>query len=292
MTFESYHDFFESALLQVGIITKVISYDFIAGGCINIATRVETEKGVFFIKWNEGQPDGIFQAEAKGLELLRKTHTFQIPEVIGWGKIIERSFLVLEYIDFGVPNKNYWETFGHQLAQLHLHTQSHFGLDFDNYIGSLCQQNNYHSNWHTFYFEQRLRPQLGLAYFNGLLDKSWLNRLDNLQKVTENIFPNEKPSLLHGDLWSGNIITSPKGNPVLIDPAIYYGNREVELAFIRWLGGVPEKAWDSYNEICPIIPNFNQRLFILQLYPILVHLNLFGISYLSAINSVFSHYKT
>ncbi|MCS7003787.1 MAG: fructosamine kinase family protein [Cytophagales bacterium] len=292
MNLEFYENFFESALLQCGILAEVQSYEFVAGGCINVAAKVQTNKGTFFIKWNEHENAiEMFDAEAKGLETLKKTNTFRVPEVIGVGKVVEKSFLLLEYIGFGVKRKDFWEIFGWQLAQLHRNTSSQFGLHFDNFIGSLPQKNTFHDSWHTFYFEERLRPQMELAYYQQLIDKSYLYKLDKLEKATEDLFPQEPPALLHGDLWHGNFLVSPDGIPVLIDPAIYYGHREMELSFMKWLGGFDDTVFQVYSNCYPLFSNFVQRISLYQLYPIIVHLNLFGISYLPSLVQVFQSYS-
>jgi len=277
--------FFEAVLLQsLGIPTTVDRIQFISGGCINNAVKLETSKGAFFLKWNESQPAYMFEAEAKGLKLMEDTNTLTIPHVVGFGTTAEKSYLLMEFINSRKMGKAYWETFGSQLAAMHHHTHTHFGLDFDNFMGSLNQQNTYHENWIEFFVEKRLRPQFGMAFYNNLIPKSYLRQLDSLAGKLENILDTEKPSLVHGDLWKGNLITDSKGEPCLVDPAVYYGHREIDLAMTQLFGGFDPRFYDAYQEASPLAPNLQDRLEIYNLYPLMVHVNLFGTSYLSGID--------
>ncbi len=157
---------------------------------------------------------------------------------------------------------------------------------FNNFIGSLQQNNEFHENWIEFFVEKRLRPQFGLAYYNKLIDVSYLRHLDKLPQALERIFPKEKPSLLHGDLWSGNAMRDKSGNPCLVDPAVYYGHREMELAFTKLFGGFDSSFYHAYEEAFPLEIGFKDRKDIYNLYPLMVHVNLFGTSYLSGIDKV------
>jgi fructosamine-3-kinase len=288
--------FFESILFSVlGQSVEVIEMQFLSGGDINMAAQVFSSEGVFFVKWNQlaGQEDGIsdlFVTEAKGLTLLRETDALPIPQVIGYGQHLDKSYLVLEYIDSGKPAKTYWETLGQSLAVLHSHTQPKFGLHFSNYIGSLAQSNTLTANGYDFFFEQRLLPQAGLALYKGLLPKPAYDALFRLRARLPELLPNERPALLHGDLWSGNVLVNEDGNPVLIDPAVYYGFREAELAFTKLFGGFDQRFYDAYDEAFPLEDGFNERVAIYNLYPLLVHTNLFGAGYVSGVERVLKHF--
>jgi protein-ribulosamine 3-kinase len=288
--------FFESILFSaLGQSVEVIEMQFISGGNINTSAQVFSSEGVFFVKWNQlepavdGQPE-LFAAEAKGLDLLRQTDTLHIPNVIGYGRLLEKAYLILDYIDPGTPDKAYWETLGHSLAVLHSHTQPTFGLNFANYIGSLAQSNTPTTNGYDFFFEQRLLPQAGLALYKGLLTKSTYDALFRLRERLPDLLPNERPALLHGDLWSGNLLVNEDGQPALIDPAVYYGFREAELAFTKLFAGFDDRFYEAYHETFPLQDGFSERIAIYNLYPLLVHVNLFGSGYVSGVERVLKQF--
>ncbi|GAB4052279.1 fructosamine kinase family protein [Spirosoma litoris] len=288
--------FFENILFSaLGQSVDVIEAQFLSGGDINTAAQVFSSAGIFFIKWNHvdnsavGSPS-MFESEAWGLDLLRPTGAFQIPQVIGHGHYQGKCYLILEYIDFGKPAKTYWETLGQKLTILHSHTQPQFGLHFDNYIGSLHQNNKLTDNGFDFFFDHRLLPQAGLAFYKGLLSKQAYDALFRLRERLPDLIPDERPALLHGDLWSGNVLINEEGAPALIDPAVYYGFREAELAFTKLFAGFDERFYDAYDEAFPLQSGFNERVSIYNLYPLLVHLNLFGSGYVSAVERILKQF--
>lgn len=284
--------FFESILfLAFGQEVQVIETQFLSGGNINTAAQVFSSEGVFFVKWNElhqhvDDRHDLFEAEARGLALLNQTDAFRMPAVVGHGEQQGRAYLILEYIDTGNPGPTYWDELGQSLALLHGHTQPKFGLSFTNYIGSLPQTNTLTTNGHEFFFDQRLLPQAGLALYKGLLSKALYDKLLTLRNRLHGLLPNERPALLHGDLWTGNVLITEEGIPALIDPAVYYGFREAELAFTKLFGGFDQRFYDAYDEAFPLDDGFEERVAIYNLYPLLVHLNLFGAGYLSGIERV------
>lgn len=288
--------FFENILFSVlGQSVDVIETQFLSGGDINTAAQVFSSAGVFFIKWNQFEDNatevpGMFESEARGLDLLRPTNAFQIPHVIGHGRHLGKSYLILEYIDFGKPAKAYWETLGQKLAVLHAYTQPKFGLNFDNYIGSLPQTNKLTADGFDFLFEHRLLPQAGLALYKGLLSKQAYDALFRLRNRLPDLIPNERPALLHGDLWSGNVLINESGLPALIDPAVYYGFREAELAFTKLFAGFDARFYDAYDEAFPLQSGFNERVGIYNLYPLLVHVNLFGSGYVSGVERILKQF--
>lgn len=283
--------FFESILFNsLGKNTQINNIHFISGGCINNAVKLETNLCAFFVKWNIQDLENMFQIEAKSLNILRKANEFYIPEVIGFGKYLDKAYLTLEFIDEGFKTEKYWQNFGVALAKLHQHQGVSFGLDFDNYIGSLIQHNDYLEDGIQFFIEKRLRTQAGLALYNHKISKTLYDRLEQFYKFLPDLLPQEKPSLLHGDLWSGNAIIGKNNEPVLIDPAIYYGNREIEIAFTKLFGGFSKIFYNTYEEAYPLEKGFQQRIEIYNLYPLLVHVNLFGKSYLSGIEKVLKKY--
>ncbi len=275
-------DFLEVVFLEsLGKVPEIEHFQAVSGGCINNAAKVATKAGVFFIKWNENSAEDTFTVEIKGLQTLASCG-IPTPQIIGTGRQRGKNYLLLEYLE-GYPKKTFWEDLGKNLARLHRHSQDFFGLEYDNYIGTLRQSNDPMYDGVQFFIEKRLKVQAGLAFYNGLVQKSLLEQLEKLYEKLPQILPQEKPALLHGDLWSGNIITHNKGFAVLIDPAIYYGLREAEIAFTMLFGGFDRDFYEAYTYHFPLEKDFAERVSLYNLYPLLVHLNLFGKAYLPAI---------
>ncbi|MCS6967273.1 MAG: fructosamine kinase family protein [Cytophagales bacterium] len=289
---DAQNQFFESALLEAtGWEHQILDMNFLHGGCINNAVKLQTNYGKYFLKFNEmASAYEMFQAEARGLEMLAATHTLTVPRVIGAGKQHGKSYLLLEYFEPIPPQRNYWEQLGQGLAALHSHRQQMFGLDFNNYIGSLPQNNEWIDDGINFFIEKRLRVQAGLAYYNQLIDEPFLKRLDKLYQKLPDLIPKESASLLHGDLWGGNVIVGHQGEPCLIDPAVYFGFREAEMAQTQLFGGFHQRFYQAYREAMPLESGFQERVPIYNLYPLLVHLNLFGLAYLSAIEQTLKRF--
>lgn len=263
------------------------AFEPVHGGCINNGGKITTSDGVFFIKWNSADKfPGMFAAEARGLTLLRSSCDLAVPSAVITGLAGSYQFLVLEYVNEARRSANYWRTFGMGLAKLHSVSAEHFGLDHDNYIGSLPQSNNIHDSWITFFIEERLKAQLELAVREKRIDPATRKIFGNLFEKLHDLIPDENPALLHGDLWSGNLITSANGLPCLIDPAVYFGHREVDLAMTQLFGGFDSSFFQSYNEVYPVSPGFRERLGLYNLYPLLVHVNLFGGGYLNQALSI------
>lgn len=259
----------------------------IGGGCINEAFKLETQQGSFFVKMNNAQRyPKMFEKEAKGLHTIEQTQTLMVPKVIGTGITDQEAFLLLQYIKPKDMTPNFWQFFGKQLAQLHQNTQTSYGLEEDNYIGSLIQFNSPRDSWIDFFIEQRLEQQLKLARDNGRVDRSLTQSFNRFYKQLDQLFPTEPPALLHGDLWSGNYMINNQGKPLLIDPAIYYGHREMDLAMSQLFGGFNTAFYEAYHDHFPLENGWQKRLNYCNLYPLLVHVNLFGSSYLSSIKSV------
>ncbi|NNC95710.1 MAG: phosphotransferase [Chitinophagales bacterium] len=264
----------------------------IAGGCINDSCKIETSSGILFVKWNNAMTfPNMFEMERKGLRQLSKTAAIRIPNVLLQSSSGKFSYLILEYIDSAPRSVSFWQDFGRSLATLHKTTQQKFGWSDDNYIGSLPQYNSYHENWIDFFIEMRLRKQFRMAYDNNLLNDSDLKAADLLYLRMHELIPEEEPALLHGDLWSGNFIEDENGNPCLVDPSVYFGHREVDLAMTHLFGGCDTEMYRAYHEVFPLQPGFSKRLDIHNLYPLLVHLNLFGSSYKGSIRSILNKFS-
>lgn len=257
-----------------------------SGGSINQAHKLKTNSGFFFVKHNSASrfPE-MFGKEILGLKLLQEKSRFIIPEVIGEFQLDDVSFLVLDHLNQDIPNQKFWVDFGEKLAHLHQQSNSKFGLSFDNYIGSLSQTNYHFLSWTEFFENQRLSPLVKLAFDKNLLSKEDLTAFNSLYQKLPEIFPSEKPSLLHGDLWSGNFLCH-NNKPVLIDPSVYYGNREMDLAMTRLFGGFDDAFYLAYQNEFPLEKGWEKRVDVCNLYPNLVHLILFGRSYYSSIKHV------
>lgn len=278
--------FFEKALYKgLKKDIKVEAYSLHSGGCINQAARLNTSAGSYFIKWNSAKWNKMFSLEYAGLQLLKETDTVAIPEVYGKDSIADYSFLILEHIESKTADPIFWEHFGNIMADLHRNKEDYFGLNYDNFIGILNQKNTFSNSWVQFFIENRLDPQIELAYKNNLISTSFLKKFKNIYIKLPLILPEEQPSLLHGDLWSGNFISGKDGKAYLIDPAVYYGNREAEIAYTKLFGGFSPPFYASYHDNFPLQPNFEERVEIYNLYHLLVHVNLFGTSYLSSVIS-------
>jgi len=261
----------------------------IAAGNLNQAVFIATANGEFFLKTNFESNGDIFEKEALALEYLKAHTSLSIPSVYGFGKLGELNYLLSEWIPSGRKAPDYWENLGHGLAQLHMVSSKNFGLDHDNYIAVLPQINTPKSTWSEFYICHRLEPMLGKAFYDGLIDRMFMEKFRGVYEKLPSIFPNEIPALLHGDLWSGNVIESATGKPTLIDPAIYFGHREVDLAFSKLFGGFDQNFYTAYHDVFPLEPAFDERVKVYNLYPLLVHLNLFGKSYLPPIEKTMKY---
>ena len=261
------------------------------GGSINEAYQLQTSCGHFFIKINNTKRyPGMFKQEAKGLELLKNAKAIKIPKVILTGESDDTSFIILEFIAGAVLQPGFWQTFGQQLAQLHQHTNDSFGLDYDNYIGSLHQNNQQHATWPEFFINERLQAQIKMARDHHQMDSSVISKFENLFSRLNELFPNEPPALLHGDLWSGNFMTGNNGEPVIMDPAVYYGHREMDLAMTKLFGGFDNQLYRSYHEQYPLEKGWEERVDICNLYPLMVHVNLFGGSYLLQVKRIVNRF--
>ena len=268
----------------------VRNFSFASGGCINHGGKVTTSSGTYFLKWNDLKKyPGMFAAEARGLSLLRGAAAVWVPEVIHVGVPAPFQYLLLQNIEAGRQGTKYWVKFGSGLAAIHKKSSGRFGLDHDNYIGSLPQKNKLRPSWVEFFIEQRLRPQLHMATERGKVNAEVLRKFDLFYIKAPSLFPDEPPALLHGDLWGGNIMTNSQGEPCLIDPAVYYGHREADLAMTQLFGGFHPSFLDSYDEAYPLQPGYEDRLDIYNLYPLLVHVNLFGGGYLSQVLAILDH---
>lgn len=261
-----------------GAVFRPTSFEPRHGGCIHQAGVCSDGKRCFFFKSNRASFHEQFAAEADGLQALRAADAIRVPTVIGHAVAGDRSVLVMEALDLsGGTRARNWARMGEQLARLHRKLGQAHGWHRDNFIGATPQSNREHPDWASFFVEQRLRPQLDLARAKGM---SFAAADALLEKVPGLLAGHDPaPSLLHGDLWSGNAGFTADGEPVLFDPAVHHGDRECDLAFSRFFGGFPEKFYRAYEAAWPLADGHARRVDLYNLYHVLNHANLFGGGY-------------
>lgn len=258
------------------------------GGSIASAYKAETTKGeLFFVKFYEGK-HSYAESEASGLLTVKRTSVIKTPEIV----FNEGNILVLEYIDEERSSNEFWERFGREFAELHRVKCNYFGFAENNYIGLTPQINTPSDSWTDFYMTYRLMFQIKLAEQKGksgsLIREEFIKAEKQIREIIER--SGVLSSLLHGDLWSGNYLCAKGGVPVLIDPAVYYGDREADLAMTRLFGGFDQRFYSSYNEVFPMDSGWQEREPIYKLYHLLNHFNLFGEVYLGQVLNILKKY--
>lgn len=259
----------------------------IGGGSINDAYMISDGELQLFAKFNAPDQREMFDAEAEGLLELNKPAAIKVPKAICWGSAGQSSFIVMDYIEQG--GRGSQNLLGEQLANLHRFTNSQFGWFRNNTIGSTPQSNTPSNNWVEFLRDQRLGFQLDLAArkgYTGRLQKNGEKLLAELETFFQSYSP--QPSLLHGDLWSGNYSFDTQGNPVIFDPAVYYGDREADIAMTELFGGFGGDFYSAYNQSFPLHEDYSVRKTLYNLYHIINHLNLFGSGYHGQAESMIS----
>ncbi|HET9826017.1 MAG TPA: fructosamine kinase family protein [Chitinophagaceae bacterium] len=276
-----------------------LQFKTIGGGCINETYEVTLNaNNKFFLKINSiARYPGLLANEKSGLEFLAQYRVIRVPAVVACGETNGYQILVLEWIEGGIKSGEFWKTFGEQLAALHRQTwvnndaQVLFGFRENNYMGSLPQYNQPSENWIDFFRQYRLEPQIKLAIEKRLLQTKHMSAFESLSSRLAQIFEPEKSALLHGDLWSGNFMCDEHSDPVLIDPAVYFGHRSMDLAMSTLFGGFDQVFYEAYNYHFPFPENYREQWEICNLYPLLIHLNLFGRGYLSQIESTLRRFS-
>jgi protein-ribulosamine 3-kinase len=277
-----------AALTQaIGVNVIEGSAEPVGGGSIHQALRYRTKHGSLFVKVGTSATAAMFEAEADGLRALASPEAIRIPRVLALGEYSGRSFLCLEWLDLTAPTNVTEEKLGTQLAALHRSQSQAHGSHRDNFIGRAPQSNSSTSSWPQFFREQRLLPQLNLARKNGA-DAHTLDRGMQLAESLDAFFGGYRPaaSLLHGDLWGGNWGATREGEPVLFDPAVYYGDRETDIAMTRLFGGFGARFYAAYQAAWPLDAGAVEREVLYNLYHVLNHFNLFGGSYLAQAGSM------
>jgi fructosamine-3-kinase len=254
----------------------------VSGGSISQCWRYETARGPLFVKTGAANSAGALEGEAAGLNALARTETVRVPKVVMCGTSEEGAYLALEWITLGSPSKASEALLGEQLAWQHRQTNVQFGWERDNTIGATAQPNAWCEQWVTFLRERRLLHQLDLAASKGA-DAGVVERGRRLCELLDAFFSSYRPvpSLLHGDLWGGNWGTDDDGLPVIFDPAVYYGDREADIAMTRLFGGFGHAFYTTYQSTWPLDPAAGTRSTLYNLYHVLNHFNLFGGDYLA-----------
>ena len=271
--------------------TNRISAKRVHGGSISECFQVESNGQTYFCKVNSRNAyPGMLEAERIGLKAIAATNTVKVPAFRDIIETNDLQCLLLEWIDRKQPSSNFWQSFGKSLAAMHATAHEFPGFESDNYMGSLSQPNQFKNNWSEFFVEQRLRVQVSVALNNKLLDKADLRSFERLYRQIDQLMPDEPNVLLHGDLWSGNFLCDNVNEPVIFDPAVYYGLRHVDLAMTTLFGGFHSDFYEAYAYYAPLPSDYEVLWEVLNLYPLLIHLNLFGPSYRRPILNVLKHF--
>ena len=267
---------------------QVVEFLPVSGGCINQGAILRTAGGPsFFLKQNSGAPALMFEREADGLRALVVGGGPRLPSPL----LVGADFLLLEDLCPAAHAPAYWETFGRQLARLHNHTAGTFGFQHDNFLGTTPQPNPSTPDGFEFFAVQRLDYQARLAHRRGRLTTGDRDRIHKLSRSLRQEIPEQPASLIHGDLWSGNALTGPEGEPAIIDPAAHYGWAEAELGMTDLFGGFPDQFYAAYFEARPLESGWRERLPLYNLYHLLNHLNLFGGGYLGQVQAILNRYS-
>jgi fructosamine-3-kinase len=286
----------EKITQATGKYFEIVDCQTINGGCINQAYLVSNiggdspagNRARYFVKLNRSDLIEMFVAEARGLSEIAATETIKVPLPICWGVVEDQSYLVLEYLDLTTESSpQNWTEMGRNLAMMHRHQISpnrQFGWHIDNTIGSTPQINTWEKDWATFFANHRIGYQIHLAQSKGGHFPKAAELMAKVPKLLANYRP--KPSLVHGDLWSGNASFTNAGIPVIFDPATYWGDREVDIAMAALFGGFPNAFYQGYNDVYPLDSDYSTRKILYDLYHILNHHNLFGGNYQGQANNM------
>lgn len=263
----------------------ISSIKSLPGGDVNQCFNIETLHNSYFCKTNSStNREDILQKELLGLKCIGRYCS--TPKIVN----CTEDLLILEWVKTGSKTRFFWEKLGKELSDLHKVSSNQFGYEHTNYIGSLNQENNQSDSWSTFYTESRLMPQLKLAVDKGLISALEVPSIDKISKKIQEVCPSDVASLVHGDLWSGNILCDTDSNVFFIDPSISYSHREMDIAMSALFGKFDDKFYNTYDEIYPLEKGWKARLDIYQLYHLLTHLNMFGIGYKNDVLKIVNRY--
>lgn len=274
--------FIENQLSQ-----EIINATPLSGGDINNVFKIETNKENIVLKINDrNRFPKMLEKEFRALEFLKDASKAKYPSPIAHFSDETSQYLAMKFVEEDSNSSKGQKLLGEHLADQHKCTHESFGWEEDNYIGSLPQPNSFKSTWSDFYAENLILFQTELAFDKGIIKKDVLAKVERFCSKIDEIFPNESPALLHGDLWGGNYFIDTEEQPLLYDPAVYYGHREIDIAMTRLFGGFSVEFYENYNQLFPLEKGWESRIQYGQLYPNLVHLNLFGVGYLGSVLDV------
>lgn len=270
--------------------SKLIEVKPIAGGSINDAFYVRTEAAEYFMKHHPHSQKGFFKSEAIGLRLIKETGTISVPNYFSYSDSKGEAFLLMEWVS-GEKTEKTDELLGRNLAKLHQNFGPMHGFDNDTYIGILDQPNKLNPNWLEYFRECRLsfhaKQAVNKGVLNGLRKEKMLKLIDQLDKWIPSFI---EPSYLHGDLYNGNWLVGNAGEPFLVDPSFFYGDRHLEIAFTEVFGGFSKEFYDSYKEFFPLRDDYEEIKKIYQLYYLLAHLIMFGEEYGKKMDDILNYY--
>lgn len=286
---DSLHDALERRL-----DVTIESVAAVGGGCIANASRIETNGIPYFLKYGDEDVARTFPGEAAGLDALAAAECpLVVPTVLETAPATDErpGFLVMEWINSGRQARGFWEHFGEGLAALHRSGAEGYGFERDNFIGQLPQRNNWSESWPSFFRTERLEPQVEMARDRGRWQDAWDQPLDALYRRLPDILPAKPPpSVVHGDLWKGNFMVTAVGKPALIDPATYYGHREVDLAMTELFGGYEDRFYEAYRSAWGVEPGYETRRDVYNLYHLINHLNHFGGGYAGSVQKTLQQF--
>jgi fructosamine-3-kinase len=282
-------------MVESRLQTRIDGTQDLGGGCIAHATRLDTARGPLFLKWSRRSAAAAFPAEAEGLRALREAsgeacnERLHIPEALLTVGAVppEPGILILEWVEPGVPDASFWEAFGTGLAELHRVTGAGYGFRRDNFIGRLPQWNTWYASWPDFFGAMRIEPQVRMARDGGRWDDRWTAPLERLMRALDELLPaRPEASILHGDLWSGNFLVAQEDRAALIDPAVYYGHRETDLAMTELFGGFDDRFYSAYRNAWPLEAGYELRRQVYNLYHLINHLNHEGAAYARSVDRI------
>lgn len=266
----------------------------VSGGSISRTGVLDLSDGrKVFIKQNGTGSRGILSAEATGLGALRAVAGPRVPEPYAFYEDEHSSYLLMEYIESGRQGEKFWDSFGSEMAILHRNARGDsYGFSSDNFIGSTPQPNAISDSWISFFADRRLRFQIELAEKKGRADREMRNGVEKIISRLPELLPEpEHPALLHGDFWGGNFLCDTDGAPAIMDPAVYYGHREADLAMAECFGGFAPRFFEAYDEAYPLMPGYEDRVDLYNLYHMLNHLNIFGSGYAGSVRAIIRRYS-
>ena len=279
---------------KLAVPIHMLHFQPVGGGSINEAFRISVNhnNAFYFLKVNKATRfPALFEKEQKALRYLQQQAVIKVPEAIACDIAGDYQLLLLEWIPGGERTDAFWKTFGEQLAALHHCSAGAFGWIEDNYMGSIAQPNPAYDNWVPFFVEQRLQPLAERCQQGGYLTPAHMARFEKFYTQLPNLFNNEPPALLHGDLWSGNYMCNAASQPVLIDPAVYYGHRSMDMGMTTLFGGFRPSFYEAYHYHYPLPANYEEQWRVCNLYPLLIHVVLFGSGYVAAINETLKAFE-